>query len=101
MNGCMSLIALAWAWSADAFMLAIYAGAWAGLLATVVLVINFFFRRWLSARQMGLLWGVVLLRLLIPVAPSSSFSLQSLLPSSQTETSQMSDGGRQQGGDPG
>ena len=81
----MSLIAVVLDWSEYALTLAIHAAAWAGLLATVVLAINVLFRRWLSSRQMGLLWGVVLLRLLIPVAPSSSFSLQNLLQSDPIE----------------
>ncbi len=62
---------------------AIMAGAYAGLLAMVVLAINLLFRRWLSAAQMGLLWGLVLLRLVIPIVPASSFSLESLLPRSE------------------
>jgi bla regulator protein blaR1 len=76
MNGCRMLMGFVADWSDDALTLAITAGVYAGLLAIVVLVINVAFRRWLSARQMGLLWGIVLLRLLIPVAPSSSFSLE-------------------------
>ena len=95
MNGCMSLIANALDWSDYAITLAIYAGVWAGLLATVVLVINVLFRPWLSSRQMGLLWGVVLLRLLIPVAPSSSLSLQNLLRSDQIEMTESSDVNRE------
>jgi bla regulator protein blaR1 len=85
MNGFMSLLAIALDWSENAAIMAIWAGLCAGLLAMVVLVINALFRRWLSSRQMGLLWGIVLLRLLIPVAPSSSFSLQNLLQSDPIE----------------
>lgn len=80
MNGCMSLIESALNLASAALLLAICAATFAGLLAVVVLAMNVLFRRWLSSRQMGLLWGIVLLRLLIPFAPSSSFSLQNLLP---------------------
>ncbi len=55
---------------------AIFAGLFAALLAAVVLPINLLLRRWITAGQMGLLWGLVLARLLIPIAPSSFFSLQ-------------------------
>ena len=78
MNGFESLCSAILFWSEEALGLAIYAGALAGLLAVVVLAVNIFCRRWLSARQMGLLWGLVLLRLLLPVAPSSLLSLQNL-----------------------
>ncbi|HEY3968487.1 MAG TPA: M56 family metallopeptidase, partial [Planctomycetaceae bacterium] len=81
----MSLIETALNLSGTALMLSIYAAVWAGLLAAVVLVVNVLFRRWLSSRQMGLLWGIVLLRLLVPIAPSSSFSLQNLLPPAPEE----------------
>src|SRR5580704_1947551 len=72
-------------WSQRAMIGAIDAGLSAALLAAVVLVINVLFRRWLSARQMGLLWGFVLVRLLFPIAPSSIFSLQNLLPPAPVE----------------
>ena len=91
MNGLISMTNIALDWSASAMTLAFYAGANAALLATAVLVIDALFRRWLSSRQMGLLWGIVLLRLLIPVGPSSSFSLQNLLPTTQSERSVPSD----------
>lgn len=58
---------------------AIFAGLAAGMLLAVVAAINLLGRRWLSASQMGLLWGIVLIRLLIPVAPASSWSLQNVL----------------------
>ena len=54
----------------------ILAGVTAGLLAVVVLAINIIGRRWMTASQIGLLWGVVLLRMLIPVAPESPLSVQ-------------------------
>jgi bla regulator protein BlaR1 len=78
MNGFMSLVGMVSEWSEHALELAVFAGLYAGFLAIVVLAINVLGRRWLSARQMGLLWGLVLLRLLIPVAPSSTFSLETL-----------------------
>lgn len=81
MNGFMSLIEGGVDVSSSILVLAIYAGAWAALLAPLVLVINAFGRRWLSARQISCLWGLVLLRLLVPFAPSTALSLQNLLPS--------------------
>ena len=78
MNGFLSLCELFLSWSEEVFALAFAAGVLAGPLAAVVLAVNMFCRRWLSARQMGFLWGLVLLRLLLPVAPSSSLSLQNL-----------------------
>ena len=56
----------------DWLELAIEAGSYAGLLAIVVLCINLLFRRWLTAGQMGLLWGLVLLRLVVPAGPGSA-----------------------------
>src|SRR5580704_15472718 len=78
MNGFMSLVGMVSEWTEHALELAILAGVCAGLLAIVVCAINVLGRRWLSARQMSLLWGLVLLRLLVPVAPSSTFSLEAL-----------------------
>src|SRR6185312_11252237 len=78
MNESMSWIEMLSNWSEHALMLALYAAASSALLAVVVLVINMLFRRWLSSRQMGLLWGIVLLRLFVPIAPSSPLSLQNL-----------------------
>lgn len=53
----------------------------AGLLAALVLLVNLFARKWLTAGQMGLLWALVLIRLAIPYgfAPESSYSLTNLL----------------------
>lgn len=59
--------------------IAVYAGAYAGLLAVVVFAINVLFRRWLTAGQMGLLWTLVMLRLIVPIAPGTSFSLENLV----------------------
>src|SRR3954471_18785941 len=62
----------------DWFQVAVEAGAYAVLLAGVVLLINLVFRRWLSAGQMGLLWALVLARLLMPVAPASPLGLANI-----------------------
>ncbi|WP_152097792.1 hypothetical protein [Lacipirellula parvula] len=52
----------------------------AALLAAVVLTINLACRRWLTAGQLAFLWALVLLRLVIPSAPGSSWSLQRFAP---------------------
>src|SRR4051812_46517522 len=67
----------------DWLEVAVEAGLYAGLLAMVVLAINVLFRRWLSAGQMALLWGLVLLRLVILFAPDSSLSYANLLMSAK------------------
>jgi beta-lactamase regulating signal transducer with metallopeptidase domain len=67
---------------------AILAGCWAGLLAVPVLLVNVTCRRWISAGQMGLLWALVLLRLLLPAAPGSPVSLQFLVWSSEVSSTQ-------------
>src|SRR5579862_5681261 len=66
-------------WSQGTLTWVIDAGLSSALLATVVLAINVVFRHWLTARQMGLLWGLVLARLLVPVGPPSAFSLQNVV----------------------
>jgi beta-lactamase regulating signal transducer with metallopeptidase domain len=58
--------------------LAIDAAFAAGLLAVAVLAVNMLFRRWLSASQMGVLWSLVLVRLLLPWGPPSAVSLQNV-----------------------
>ena len=52
----------------------------AAILAAPLLLVNIFARRWLTAGQMGLLWGLVLIRLAMPYGFSleSSYSLQNL-----------------------
>lgn len=40
--------------------------------------------RWIPAKWRALLWGLVFVRLLVPLAPPSPFSLQNLLPASQS-----------------
>ena len=79
MNGFMEFAHELWEWSAWVLSGAIGAGVSAALLAGVAVIINVFCRRWISARQMGWLWGFVLLRLLIPEAPTSPCSLQNVL----------------------
>src|SRR4051794_16266650 len=64
---------------------AVEAGVHAGLLAVVVLVVNVLFRRWLSAGHMGLLWGLVLLRLVVPIVPGSALSLENLVKFEETQ----------------
>jgi bla regulator protein BlaR1 len=70
---------LGWIDALSDFVDPITAGVFATVFALVVGMINLVFRRWLTAGQMGLLWGFVLLRLLIPVGPGSSLSLESLI----------------------
>jgi bla regulator protein blaR1 len=57
------------------------------LLAGIVLVVNLLGRRWLTATQMSLLWGLVLVRLLLPIGPGSSLCLQNLLADNSGSTS--------------
>lgn len=78
MNGFMSLIEVTGRVSEAGLELAVQAGVYAALLAAAVLAINLLCRRWLSAGQMGVLWCLVLLRLMIPAAPASPLSLQNL-----------------------
>jgi len=78
MNGFMPLIELTSGYLRAAFLLVIHAALWGALLVAVPLLLNLLFRRWLTARQLVFVWGIVLLRLLLPVAPSSAFSLQNL-----------------------
>ncbi|HEY2414803.1 MAG TPA: M56 family metallopeptidase, partial [Pirellulaceae bacterium] len=80
MNGIMSLIE-----SLCDFVNPLSAGVCAGLLAIVVGTIDVLFRRWLSPGQRGLLWGLVLLRLMMPAAPSSYLSVQNVFANAQTE----------------
>lgn len=58
--------------------LSIVAGLTAALLAIGVLAINVIGRRWLTASQMTFLWGLVILRMLIPAAPDSPLSVQNV-----------------------
>jgi beta-lactamase regulating signal transducer with metallopeptidase domain len=56
----------------------------AGLMGALVWGVQHVGRRWLSARQWSWLWGLVLLRLVLPVVPASSLSWQNLWPSPPT-----------------
>ncbi|WP_010586736.1 M56 family metallopeptidase [Schlesneria paludicola] len=59
--------------------LLLMASASATVLAVAVGMINLVFRRWLSSRQLSLMWGIVMIRLLMPFAPPSTWSLLNLL----------------------
>lgn len=85
MNEHMSWIAAASYAAEWGLRLALQAGVLATLLAMAVLAINLLLRRWLSTAQMGTLWGLVLLRLLLPAAPGSAWSLQNLLVGDRVE----------------
>jgi bla regulator protein BlaR1 len=91
MNGFSWFLDHIWDWSAEALLLALSAAGSAALLAVLVTAINVLCRRWLSARQMGVLWGLVLVRLALPLAPASPVSLQQLWPSVRAEAGQPSD----------
>ena len=70
--------------------LAAYATFSAALLAVIVLAINLLFRRWMTARQMNLLWALVLVRLMLPIGPPSSLSLQGAVVKPARFSSQLS-----------
>lgn len=75
MNGLMSLDT--WTQSAAiGFSASIYAGFTAALLTLVVLPADMLLRRVMTSGQRGLLWGLVLLRLAIPIGPGSPYSLE-------------------------
>ena len=65
-NGLTTFFHFLFVWSAHGMYWAGLAGYWAAVLAIVVLAINLVARRWLTASQMGLLWGLVLLRMVMP-----------------------------------
>ncbi|HVU88452.1 MAG TPA: M56 family metallopeptidase [Pirellulales bacterium] len=79
MDGLSSLGILLDDLGSTGLVFSIVAGATASLLAIVVGVLNVALRRWLSAGVMSLLWAMVLVRLLVPLAPPSMVSLQNLL----------------------
>ena len=85
MNGFLFAFSYPNDFSMTVLELLMYPTSAATLLALFVLVINILFRKWLSAGQMGLLWGLVLLRLAMPVGPESSLSLQNLFISVEQE----------------
>lgn len=78
LDGFMMLLEIAHELAQLGLQLAIAAGASAAVLVVLVVVINVAARRWLTAAQMGFLWALVLLRLAMPIAPSSQISLQNL-----------------------
>ncbi len=78
MNGFMSLFSIAQEGLTIGLELALYATGGAIPLVLIVLTINLAFRRWLNAAQVCLLWSIVLVRLLMPFAPASDWSLQNL-----------------------
>jgi bla regulator protein blaR1 len=71
-------------WVQFAIVGVVRAGFYAALLAAVVLPINVFLRCWITAGQMSLLWALVLVRLVVPVAPASPLSLQNLFTRTQS-----------------
>lgn len=73
-----NLVSLEWWFELGAVGLstAMHASFTAGLLLCVVLPVHFLLRRRVSAGALALLWGVVLLRLALPVVPGSPFSLE-------------------------
>ncbi len=77
MNGFLNSLSYTYDLSLYFLEYAIIAGMAASLMVVIVLALNLLFRRWLTAGQMSLLWGLVLLRLAIPFAPGSDLSLQS------------------------
>ncbi|QDV20858.1 Regulatory protein BlaR1 [Gimesia panareensis] len=63
----------------------------ASMLVLFVAAVNILARKWLTAGQMGLLWGLVLIRLAMPIGPESSFSLQYLFLSSTQKSASDTD----------
>ncbi|MCO6455891.1 MAG: hypothetical protein J5I93_11390 [Pirellulaceae bacterium] len=61
------------------FESALRTGHSGALLALIVGGVNLLLRRWINARWMTLLWGLVLLRFVLPVAPASPASIHNLL----------------------
>ncbi|WP_390434344.1 M56 family metallopeptidase [Rubinisphaera brasiliensis] len=53
----------------------IVAGHAAAVLAIIVLTINLFVGRWLSSAQKMFLWGLVLVRMVMPGAPATTMSI--------------------------
>lgn len=85
MNGFISAWECSTSFQEFAMLLSIMVGIFAGIVAVVVLVINLLARRWLTSKQMGFLWGLVLLRLAMPFAPESVISFQTLFVPSEVE----------------
>ena len=78
MDTLMGLVEAASSWAEPGLEHAMLATLPAALLLLAVLTINVTLRRWLTAGQKCLLWGLVLIRLLLPTAPASLLSLANL-----------------------
>jgi bla regulator protein BlaR1 len=78
MNQLNALVTSAIELGGEGLRLAIFTGFYAGLFAGVVLLANLLLRKLLTAAQKGLLWALVLVRLLMPWGPASVLSLQNL-----------------------
>src|SRR6266480_2942255 len=64
----------------------------ASVLAAVVLLVQFALRQRIAARWRYALWGIVLLRLMIPVTPSSPWSLFNVAPQGTERNPQLPPG---------
>jgi len=80
MNEFISILSEIESFSITVLEATIYSTMAAAILVVFILAINILARKWLTAGQMGLLWGLVLIRLAMPIGlgPESSFSLQYL-----------------------
>ncbi len=78
MNWFLALIGYILEFGAEGLPWAINAGMSAALFTGAVLLVDLVPRKWLTAGQRNLLWGLVLSRLLMPMAPVSYLSLQNL-----------------------
>lgn len=79
MNGFMAALRVVSELGNGGLEYALAGTAGAALLAAMVLAINLLARRWISAAQMGVLWGLVLVRLLVPWGPPSALSVQNFV----------------------
>jgi len=73
MNGFLSVLSEIENYSETVLEATIYSTMAATILAVFVLAINILARRWLTAGQMGLLWGLVLIRLAMPLVWAGKF----------------------------
>lgn len=78
MNGIISSAWIITEWLGVGLELAILATVSAGILALGIWLIEILFRRWMSPSQLAILWVLVLIRLVMPFAPESGFSLWNL-----------------------
>ena len=93
MDTLMGLVEAASCWAEPGLEHAMLATLPAGLLLLTVLAINVTLQRWLSAGQKCLLWGLVLIRLLLPTAPASLLSLANLAQWAQTAAAHFDEAG--------